>query len=482
MDTYQFRLIVILLLFYPLLGYSVPNPDCPWEDVPQQIDASVTYTYSGYSSPQGYCTANYGSTWIAVQRSTDWGCQNPTNSNDIRQGSNNGIPSYTCPVGYTLSPPKCNLTDIGSVACTTVNPCTKGTYFGMGRLFVNKLDYVQTGSACFNGCKLYTKQTLAIWGLNQESPSENLVPLVGDFFSTGELCQDSVDGTLNKYNETTNPQGPSEPAKNPSELPNPKINCITDANGSNVCLDRQKPGCGFVNDKAFCADDILQKPGVGLCTFVGSSGYICADPPKPENPTNPPPIVGEPPPVQDGELMIPVKGPDGQPLHGILPGTVGIGSQEVALGKYGHYPGPSGNGTGDNNQADEDKSPGKITSCQSHPNSIGCQNTEDYWSRFAKLSGGQGVVDAIASVKADLNKGPEEGLGTQEVTGDFSPESVAGDSSCPAPKSFTAGGRSFELSYEPVCDLASGVRPVFLAIMGLFAAYIVLGSTNKSSI
>ncbi|QLC77524.1 hypothetical protein LPB260_24380 [Pseudomonas sp. LPB0260] len=49
-------------------------------------------------------------------------------------------------------------------------------------------------------------------------------------------------------------------------------------------------------------------------------------------------------------------------------------------------------------------------------------------------------------------------------------------SSCPAAESFsltTAGGRTFAISYEPLCNVASALSPLFLVAASVFAALYV---------
>ena len=46
-------------------------------------------------------------------------------------------------------------------------------------------------------------------------------------------------------------------------------------------------------------------------------------------------------------------------------------------------------------------------------------------------------------------------------------------SGCPAGKSFSVAGRSFSLSWEPVCNFASSLSYVIVAMAGLFFAVYV---------
>lgn len=68
----------------------------------------------------------------------------------------------------------------------------------------------------------------------------------------------------------------------------------------------------------------------------------------------------------------------------------------------------------------------------------------------------------------------------QERTFSMSPEmSAAG--SCPAPQSLSILGSSYDLSWQPLCDLASGVRPVVLALSWLGATFFVFAVGSRST-
>lgn len=68
----------------------------------------------------------------------------------------------------------------------------------------------------------------------------------------------------------------------------------------------------------------------------------------------------------------------------------------------------------------------------------------------------------------------------QERTFSMAPEmSAAG--SCPASASLSILGKSYQLSWQPLCDLASGVRPVVLALSWLGAAVFVFGVGSRAT-
>lgn len=68
----------------------------------------------------------------------------------------------------------------------------------------------------------------------------------------------------------------------------------------------------------------------------------------------------------------------------------------------------------------------------------------------------------------------------QERTFSMAPEmSAAG--SCPSPQALSILGGSYELSWQPLCDLASGVRPVVLALSWLGASMFVFAVGSRAT-
>lgn len=122
--------------------------------------------------------------------------------------------------------------------------------------------------------------------------------------------------------------------------------------------------------------------------------------------------------------------------------TDGNGNQTTTTTGDGNGTGNgNGNGTGDGYGGD----------CVKFPDSLGCQN-----------------------VKNDSQFTPEENLEQGEVNLSYTPVSMSGGgASCPAPESISTFGRTYSLSYQPVCDFALGIKPVVLVMAAVAAAYIV---------
>lgn len=91
--------------------------------------------------------------------------------------------------------------------------------------------------------------------------------------------------------------------------------------------------------------------------------------------------------------------------------------------------------------------------CEEHPDRVGC---------------------------ADLGDPEDFDLPEQDRSMSWAP-AFSASGSCPSDKPFTVGGRSFSMSWVPVCDLATGVRPVIIAVAWLSAAVFVFGASRKAT-
>lgn len=73
---------------------------------------------------------------------------------------------------------------------------------------------------------------------------------------------------------------------------------------------------------------------------------------------------------------------------------------------------------------------------------------------------------------------PEPDLQTEDRALSWVP-SLSAVGACPAPETATVHGQSISISWQPVCDLASGLRPVVLAVAWLSAGAFVFGVGRK---
>ena len=94
------------------------------------------------------------------------------------------------------------------------------------------------------------------------------------------------------------------------------------------------------------------------------------------------------------------------------------------------------------------------SACQENPNAVGCQ---------------------------ELGEVPDVELERKELEGSVMPVSVGGEGQCPAPLTANVGGQHVEMTFEPVCRVATGVRPVVIVVAWLAAAYILAGVVRGDS-
>jgi hypothetical protein len=93
------------------------------------------------------------------------------------------------------------------------------------------------------------------------------------------------------------------------------------------------------------------------------------------------------------------------------------------------------------------------TDCDKYPDSIGC-------AKFGTIP----TADKLPITYVSLNLN----------VGGYS----AGE--CPSPQTLSLSRGTFSLSNQPLCDLATGTKPLFIALAYLAAGYIVLGSVRGS--
>lgn len=89
--------------------------------------------------------------------------------------------------------------------------------------------------------------------------------------------------------------------------------------------------------------------------------------------------------------------------------------------------------------------------------------------------------DILACGKMD-DVSPEE-VNDEQKTISITPEAGWGaeNSACPAPKTATVHGINLEMSWQPFCDFATGIRPVVIAMAWVSAFLLVLGVSRRES-
>lgn len=68
---------------------------------------------------------------------------------------------------------------------------------------------------------------------------------------------------------------------------------------------------------------------------------------------------------------------------------------------------------------------------------------------------------------------PSETVSVGDAVGSLDTDLVSASGGCPAPRSIDALGESLQFEYDPVCEMAVMLEPVFLAFAGLWGLYVV---------
>ena len=86
---------------------------------------------------------------------------------------------------------------------------------------------------------------------------------------------------------------------------------------------------------------------------------------------------------------------------------------------------------------------------------------------------------SVACLKIDGTVPAAEVLPVDNVSLSLNPVSMGSAGSCPAPVSTSIKGRSISLSFEPICQIASMISPLVIALAWLVAGYMVVGVVKE---
>lgn len=114
--------------------------------------------------------------------------------------------------------------------------------------------------------------------------------------------------------------------------------------------------------------------------------------------------------------------------------------------------------------ADDPNIPACKHFCEKYPNSLACQNAQDY-------VGNPSAIPNVANLTTN----------TINIPSSLPTIAVHSSAQCPAPVVFTAYGTSTTLSFDWLCDYASYFKPLLIAFSLLAAAYIVSGTRRDES-
>lgn len=79
----------------------------------------------------------------------------------------------------------------------------------------------------------------------------------------------------------------------------------------------------------------------------------------------------------------------------------------------------------------------------------------------------------------EIREAPD--VGTKKIQQNFEHSELGGGGSCPAAKVITLFGKSTYFEMTPICEFASGIRPVVILLGWIAAGYIVMGYGRASS-
>lgn len=79
----------------------------------------------------------------------------------------------------------------------------------------------------------------------------------------------------------------------------------------------------------------------------------------------------------------------------------------------------------------------------------------------------------------EIREAPD--VGTKKIQQNFEHADLGGGGSCPAPRPITLMARTIYFEMTPICEFASGIRPVVILLGWIAAGYIVMGYGRASS-
>ena len=115
-------------------------------------------------------------------------------------------------------------------------------------------------------------------------------------------------------------------------------------------------------------------------------------------------------------------------------------------------------------QQEQDEGPGQDSNAKPQENPGLCDQYPDIVA-CAKL-GEAPEVKPVKNEEKTLEIKKENGWGPENGT-------------CPAPKTATVAGVALEMSFQPLCDFSTGIRPVIIGLAWISAVLGFLGLSRK---
>jgi len=295
--------------------------------------------------------------------------------------------------------------------------------------------------------------------------------------STGTFCKFTASSTAKTAQESTGAQTPgiSPPSGGAPATGSQGGSCITDSGGVITCHvapDNSGRACGTINGAPLC---INTTPGTGTINGSGyitsgkNCGYFNGQPVCASNNSSSATTVGcivrggvqqcINTDVATNQSSTTTTNQNGSVTKTTTTTNNIIGSGDTTTTTTTNTDGststqttttpgtgaPAAVGTGT-------PTPGQ-TDCDKYPNTLGCQQ----------------VSNSTAFT-------PDPVTGPTEVQINSEAVQLTSGGSCPSPKSFSAFGGSYALSYEPICTFASQLQPIVVAVGGVISLLVLFSS------
>jgi hypothetical protein len=320
------------------------------------------------------------------------------------------------------------------------------------------------GQVCFENCNFDTrKRTVCI------ILSDGMPRCLSTYTSTGEYCPDEDGASSAPFDDYVDDEG-----------------CYNSTDGNRYCEtppDSECPNYTTVNGKKYCRepenDDDFDSDGDGIPD---------SEDPEPGNPDSDGdglPDGQDPDPNNsdtDGDGLL-----DGEDPDPTNPDTDGDGTpdgQDSTPGEGQPGTGEEGDGTSFQDGECEPGQTRKEPKCSSDTDTIQCFILLENWRQRcdAKEDMQEVFGDPEQLGDADSVIGDSELNAIPEGSVDFStlvdqaldPQLFTIPSQCPADETFSVLGNSFAISWDPICQIATGIHPLMVALGYVAAAFIMI--------
>jgi len=221
-------------------------------------------------------------------------------------------------------------------------------------------------------------------------------------------------------------------------------------------------------DPVPCPECACQEQGKSYIVMAGAA--TCIDP---GTPGSEPIKKQDPPKIETTTPPATPENPNPEPVETVTPSPI----ITITPAPAGSPPGTGPTVTQTTTNADgstTSTAQGQDQFCQSNPNHPLCK--ADDAKKFCEEN-----PDVLACQTLGGPEGEEEAIGEKEVNLDFAVVDIPGaqGGSCPAPVTLSVGGQSISLSWDWLCQWASGIKPAVLAVAWLSAALIVFGAVRE---